>query len=395
MPEHPVPNGLVTKIVLQQPSRLLRDMMVHWLTTLPGYVVVGVTDAEQDLVRLCRRCSPDVVVLDIGSDRPARPIGYPVVERSRMPYLIGLYTRLDVIAVPRLLRAGVQQLVSVQSGLGGLHAALQAARTARRPAAAVDLLTARELEVLALICSGWPTARIASALGISPHTVINHTRRIFTKLNVRSRTQAAAEASARGLFHESLTHLTTAQPVVLVDPSAEEWSAARVRGGDVVVVLSDPASGGDIAEAVARGAKAVLGVDALADQMPLALAMVRRGYLVAPAEPVRALIATARPNEAVPALTRRERDILNSVARGDSVRQTAQALGIAMKTVQNVQRQLFCRLGAHNRTQALMLARGLGLVEPDRVEPDRVEMDRVEPDDVEPDDVEPDRVEVE
>lgn len=367
VPEHPVTNGLVTKIVLQQPNRLLRDMIVHWLASVPGYVVVGVTDTEQGLIRLCRRCTPDVVVLDIGAESPTRIATCPVTERSRLPYLIALYTRLDADAVPRLLRSGIRQLVSVQSGLDGLHAALQAARTSRRPAASADLLTAREMEVLALICSGWPTSRIAAALAISPHTVINHTRRIFAKLDVRSRTQAAAEATARGLFHEPPAYVASTQPVVLVDPSPEEWSAARARGGDVVVVLSDPGSGGEIAEAVARGAKAVLGVTALAEQMPLALAMVRGGYLVAPAEPVRSLIATARPDSTVPALTRRERDILDSVARGDSVRQTAQALGIAMKTVQNVQRQLFCRLGAHNRTQALMLARGLGLVEQDRI----------------------------
>jgi DNA-binding NarL/FixJ family response regulator len=280
-----------------------------------------------------------------------------------MPYLIGLYARLDVVTVPKLLRAGVQQLVSVQSGLGGLHAALRTASTASRPAITVDLLTARELEVLALICSGWPTTRIATALAISPHTVINHTRRIFMKLNVRSRTQAAAEATARGLWHEPpQVGVASTQPVILVDPGADEWSAARARGGDVVVVLTDPSSGG-VAEAVARGARAVLGAESVAEHLPLAMAMVRAGYLIAPAQPARALIATAHPNVAAPALTPRERDILNSVARGDSVRQTAQTLGIAIKTVQNEQRQLFGRLGVRNRTEALMLARGLGLVD--------------------------------
>lgn len=357
----PAPNGLVTKVVLYQPSRLLRDTLAHWLGTLPGYVVVGVTDTEEDLTRLCRRSDPDVVVLDVGPELLSRRVGCaPMADPGRMPYLIGIYARLDVVTVPRLLRAGVRQLVSVQSGLGGLRAALSAARTAHRPATTVDLLTARELEVLALIRSGWSTTRIAAALEISPHTVINHTRRIFAKLNVRSRTQAAAEATARGLFHES-SPAGSARPAVLVDPTADEWAAARARDGNVVVVLSDPGSGRDVAEAVARGAMAVLGADSLADHLPFVLAMVRAGYLVAPAQPIRALVATGRPS--VPALTRRERDILDSVARGDSVRQTAQALGIAIKTVQNVQRQLFCRLGAHNRTQALMVARGLGLVD--------------------------------
>jgi DNA-binding CsgD family transcriptional regulator len=61
-------------------------------------------------------------------------------------------------------------------------------------------------------------------------------------------------------------------------------------------------------------------------------------------------------------LTRRERDILASIAGGDTVRQTAQTLGIAIKTVQSEQRQMFSRLGAANRAEALILASGLGLV---------------------------------
>ncbi|HET9143184.1 helix-turn-helix transcriptional regulator, partial [Actinophytocola sp.] len=82
--------------------------------------------------------------------------------------------------------------------------------------------------------------------------------------------------------------------------------------------------------------------------------------LFAPTEDaVRALLAGAgAPN----ALTCRERDILASVALGHSVRQTAQTLGIAVKTVQSVQRQLFSKLGARNRLDALNRARDLHLV---------------------------------
>lgn len=387
MSEHTVTSSLATKIVIQQHSRLLRDTLVHWLASLPGYVVVGVTENKVDLTRLCTRSKPDIIVLEIGPESPAvftRLCGeYQDGELHHAPYLIGLYGKLDVIALPHLRRAGVHRLVSVQSGLGGLHAALQAASTTRRPPVADELLTARELEVLSLICSGWATTRIAAALAISPHTVVNHTRRIFTKLNVRSRTQAAAKAAALGLFGEhpprpvhnaAVRRLAQGngdvvgpQPLILVDPTADEWSAAHAQGGDVVVVLSDSSSGSGVAEAVARGADAVLGDESLAEHLPPAMAMVRAGYLVAPAHPVRALLSTAHPTIAAPVLTRRERDILNSVAQGDTVRQTAQSLGIAIKTVQNEQRQLFCRLGVRNRTEALMLARGLGLVDPEYV----------------------------
>jgi len=62
-------------------------------------------------------------------------------------------------------------------------------------------------------------------------------------------------------------------------------------------------------------------------------------------------------------LTTREGEILSSIARGDTVRQTARTLGIAEKTVENTQARLFRKLGARNRAGALANAHELGLVD--------------------------------
>lgn len=84
--------------------------------------------------------------------------------------------------------------------------------------------------------------------------------------------------------------------------------------------------------------------------------------LVARLGMVRTHVPAARISpEETPGLTHRDRDILASIARGESVRQTAQALGIAVKTVEAEQRQLFGKLRVHNRAQALAEARRLGL----------------------------------
>ena len=53
-------------------------------------------------------------------------------------------------------------------------------------------LSARELEVLESICKGKTNLDIAAALDISPFTVKNHVQRIFRKIGVTNRTQAAA-----------------------------------------------------------------------------------------------------------------------------------------------------------------------------------------------------------
>jgi two-component system NarL family response regulator len=55
-------------------------------------------------------------------------------------------------------------------------------------------LTKQETVVLALVAKGWRNAKIASELTISARTVETHLHRIFDKLEVSSRTEAALYA---------------------------------------------------------------------------------------------------------------------------------------------------------------------------------------------------------
>jgi ATP/maltotriose-dependent transcriptional regulator MalT len=68
-------------------------------------------------------------------------------------------------------------------------------RTRTNPAG----LTARELEVLALLAEGMRNKQIASRLVVSDKTVDHHVSAVLRKLNVRSRGEAAAEAVRLGL----------------------------------------------------------------------------------------------------------------------------------------------------------------------------------------------------
>ena len=79
-------------------------------------------------------------------------------------------------------------------------AVLQAAghRTANRPEHPAGL-TAREVEVLALLARGQANKQIARQLGVTPKTVSNHVEHVYTKLGVGSRAAATLFATQHGL----------------------------------------------------------------------------------------------------------------------------------------------------------------------------------------------------
>jgi ATP/maltotriose-dependent transcriptional regulator MalT len=68
----------------------------------------------------------------------------------------------------------------------------------RRPAPAV--LTARELEVLALVAAGASNREAARRLFISEASIKTHLLHVYGKLGVRDRAAAVGEAYRRGLL---------------------------------------------------------------------------------------------------------------------------------------------------------------------------------------------------
>lgn len=74
--------------------------------------------------------------------------------------------------------------------------------TARAPEQASEdtALTARELEVLALLAEGASNKEIARRLGISVHTAKFHVGQLLDKLDATGRTDAVTHAARRGVI---------------------------------------------------------------------------------------------------------------------------------------------------------------------------------------------------
>lgn len=69
------------------------------------------------------------------------------------------------------------------------------------PAEPDAMLTARELEVLALMAEGASNKTIARRLGISVHTAKFHVGSVLDKLDATGRTDAVAHAARLGIIH--------------------------------------------------------------------------------------------------------------------------------------------------------------------------------------------------
>lgn len=125
-------------------------------------------------------------------------------------------------------------------------------------------------------------------------------------------------------------------------------------------------------EALGLGASGFLLKDAPAEELVRAVRVVAAGEALLAPTVTRRLIAevtmrrSARrtPSPALAALTPREREILELVARGMSNTEIAEALFIAEQTVKTHVSKVFTKLDLRDRAQAVVLAYESGLVTP-------------------------------
>ena len=155
--------------------------------------------------------------------------------------------------------------------------------------------------------------------------------------------------------------------VVLVEPGVDDWAAVSPAEGGALLVTNHPLEDHALVELVLRGVDAVLHADATTQEILDAVLTVANGGTLLGPSTTRCLAGVLRASHyngqrVGTRLTRRERDILKSIDSGDSVKQTARALGVATKTVENLQTRLFRKLGVRNRAQAVGRAHSLGLL---------------------------------
>jgi len=205
------------KISIVEDQHDMRHSLVEWLDHARGLRCVGAHASAELALQQIPSENPDVVLMDINLNGMS---GIECVSRlkHKLPkvQVLMLTTYEDGDTIFDSLRAGangyllknmpreelVQAVEQVHSG--GAPMSLQIARKVinhfhrdPKPAAELEQLTGRELEILRLLAKGYMYKEIAELLAISMSTVRTHVSAIYEKLHVQSRTAAAMKLVGR------------------------------------------------------------------------------------------------------------------------------------------------------------------------------------------------------
>lgn len=207
-------------IVLADDHAILREGIKKIITESPGLDVVGEASDGLMLLKILKRVTPDMVILDVAMPK-LRGIEAAQEIHKQMPLVAILFLSMHKSReyLQKALASGARgYVVKEDSGSELIHAI----QTIRRGGSYVspvmmkelsddplgllggprrvgeDPLSPRERQVLQLITDGKTSKEIAQLLFISVHTVHNHRKNIRRKLSIRKNADLVKYALKHG-----------------------------------------------------------------------------------------------------------------------------------------------------------------------------------------------------
>jgi DNA-binding NarL/FixJ family response regulator len=192
---------------------IVRMGLIALVNTEPNMVIVGEAADGNQAVELFGKHKPDLVLMDLRM--PIKDGIEATLEiRSHDPNArVLILTTFDGDTdIYKAMQAGAQGYVLKNATGQELIPAIQAVASGQRwipkeiakrlaSRKLFEELTQREVQVLQLLVKGLANKQIGDHLGISEHTVKDHLKSVFGKLQVEDRTKAVTAAIQRGIIH--------------------------------------------------------------------------------------------------------------------------------------------------------------------------------------------------
>jgi len=224
------------RVVIVEDHPLMQSALEATLERADGFTVVGTATSGLQAEPLVSRTQPDLVLLDLllpGLDglsclallrerHPETTVvvlsgteDEEIVERALSGGAAAVVRKsISPADLPVLLRQVLQGSVKFATPRIARAVVTKATRESRLDVVRAEAcgetgLTARELEVLEMVARGLPNRAVAEELFLSDQTVKRHLRKVYRKLGVANRTEAARTAYRLGL-HAATDGIRTA-----------------------------------------------------------------------------------------------------------------------------------------------------------------------------------------
>lgn len=200
------------RVLIVDDHEVVRIGLRTLLGRFPHIEVVGEAATAAAALAEIQRAAPDVILLDVRlPDKSGFDVSREVQKMTGETRVLILTSFADDNTVFEAIAAGAdgyllkeidgEGLVKAIEKVAAGHSILDPAITGRvmgrvknlaEPASQIDILSAQERRVLALVAEGKTNKEIASDLGLSDKTVKNYLSNVLDKLHLSRRSQAAA-----------------------------------------------------------------------------------------------------------------------------------------------------------------------------------------------------------
>lgn len=202
---------MTIKVAIVEDDEQVRENLARLVSETRGFECVATFSSGEEALEALPRRTPDVVLMDINLP------GISGVEcvrqlKSMLPgiHIVMLTVYDDSDRIFQALQMGASGYLLKRSTTAEILHALEDVHRGGAPMSSyiarkvvqsfqrhspsdkpAENLTKRETDVLSYVARGYTNKEIAEALGLSTETVHGYLKTIYTKLQVRSRTEAA------------------------------------------------------------------------------------------------------------------------------------------------------------------------------------------------------------